>query len=62
MTLKEENTLLREALEAAEFKLRLYRAAHGGAYVGGMEFGALTKLIARALLKQPAPVSNGERQ
>ena len=59
MTLKEENALLRETLEAATFKLQLYRSACGRQDVGGMEYTALTKLIARAVLKQPAPVTNG---
>ena len=40
---------LREALTAAEHKLRLYRRAHSGEYIGGMAYGALMRKIDDAL-------------
>ena|ERR1700722_11403722 len=40
---------LRKALEAATFKLQLYRAKNDGEYVGGMEYTALMQMIAKAV-------------
>lgn len=37
------------ALKAAKEKLALYRAAHSGAYVGGVEYTALMDMIDKAL-------------
>lgn len=39
---------LERALAYAREKLVLYRAVHGGEYVGGMEFTALLRLIDEA--------------
>lgn len=40
-----ERRLLQDALE----KLRLYRSAHAGFYLGGVEYAALVKRITSAL-------------
>lgn len=39
----------RHALMLAREKLAIYRAAHGGEYLGGMEYSALMKLIDEAI-------------
>lgn len=47
--MQDEHAALRKALLLAKEKLALYRAAHGGEYVGGLEYTALVKLIDDAL-------------
>ena len=42
---------LREALRHAREKLMLYRKAHSGEYIGGMEYSQLMRQIDAALAK-----------
>lgn len=48
-----KNAALREVLEDAAEKLRLYRHTYGGAYVGGVEYVVLEKRITAALTTSP---------
>lgn len=44
-----QNCARKTALVAAKEKLRLYREASAGVYLGGVEYGALVKLIDEAI-------------
>ena len=47
------------ALERAKEKLTLYREAHGGEYVGGVEYTQLIREIAEALAPIPSRPASG---
>lgn len=49
--LESENQTLRLRLQEARHKLTLYREAHGGAYLGGVEYSELMRRIDAALSK-----------
>lgn len=49
-----EITSLRTALSRAREKLTLYREAHGGEYVGGVEYTQLIREIDAALRQKAA--------
>jgi hypothetical protein len=52
-SLRAERDRLRAALIDAQEKLVLYRAKHGGEYIGGMEYLILMKKITGALEQSP---------
>ena len=49
----EQREALRSALASAKEKLKLYRAAHSGEYIGGMEYVMLMQKIDAALTDKP---------
>jgi hypothetical protein len=49
------NQELAQLLSFCEQKLRLYREAHGGEYVGGMEYTALQRRIGDAIRELGRP-------